>query len=67
MKNQIFEVSFEELSELKLQETVGGGIVSWVKCCFKPSLELSLRPSPQSSQKPTYGGTRLGYLPTIPE
>ena len=37
MKNQIFKVSCEELSEFELQETIGGGVVSWLKSCFKPT------------------------------
>ena len=32
MKNQIFEA----LSEPELQETIGGGIMSWLTSCFQP-------------------------------
>jgi len=37
VKNQNFEVSCEVLSEIELQEIVGGGVMSWLTSCFKPS------------------------------
>jgi len=34
VKNQNFEVSCEVLSEVELQEIVGGGVWNWLKSCF---------------------------------
>jgi len=37
MKNQNFEVLCKVLSETELQETIGGGVASWLTSCFTSS------------------------------
>jgi len=52
MKNQNFEVSCEVLSEIELQETIGGGVLNWLTGCFKPQ-----RVTPLQTYSLPEGGT----------